>query len=979
MVPNRSKPSAPTKSFIPFLAASVAPALALGALALFSPEGRPIESEPSLAPAEPTDPDPPDGAEDVSIFTQLAWGDDPSTGVLRIVTDAAWRASDVLEAGWETVGFDDSAWEAAAVAAEGCPGDLGSSFSPDALGIWSANGPAGGTVFLRGTFQLPAAATIVAARVEIGADDDFLLFVNGALAASDLDGAAGPAQSIDLAPWLQPGANVLAVEARDAGGDCRAARLEASIELAGGTVYDVLLGDSLASAFDYPDFDSIAGLNLEGVAFQFNNRLRLTSNGVGADAGAAWREEKVFVADGFETTFQFQITGPINTGADGIAFVVQNDAVDALGLAGGGIGYSGIANSLAVEFDTWLNPAGDLEPPGADPDDNHLSVHTGGVDPNSASHAFSIGSTSAIPNLSDGQIHTARIAYDPGSLSVFIDNLTTPALTVAIDLSSTLDLDFGRAWVGLTAAKANGREIHDILNWSFLGAGEDNFTVVCEDLTEPLCDPGRLDPLTDYFWRVRVRSFAGEETLGPIWSFRTGRPNSPPELAPIADRTANPFEVFVVPIVAVDLDGDGLTLAADGLPGFASLEDFGDGTGQITFSPGALDGGLHGPICVTATDDGEPPLADIECFSVEIFDTSATLGGRVLYYAGAAAPVSGATLEVSAGSTPIAAAETDGAGVYATTPIPTGEDYQVTPTRGEHPGDAAAISAFDAALMLQSAADIIELSPRQRIAADVNGDGAVAHLDAALALELTIDLVGLPFPGAPGVWAFDPPQREYLPLLGDAIDQDYAGILIGDASGDWTPAGGGMKGAAGVNAAPGNRPGTRLIVDRVRARPGQRVVVQIVGERLNGAIGFTDLRIAYDPAVVRVGDATRVRTGASLAGFTLVASVDDAIGQVRLSAAGPSPMATDGPILLVEFEVVATRPGSHSAIRAVGGRIQAFDGATIEAERRDGDVRTIGPPLRATPGSIPPSPFGLRRTSRVTRAGDGRPRPGAWR
>ena len=70
-----------------------------------------------------------------------------------------------------------------------------------------------------------------------------------------------------------------------------------------------------------------------------------------------------------------------NIGADGFTFVIQNSdsslfgggGSSALGSTGGGLGYAGIPNSLAVEFDTWFNPVL------GDPNGNHISVHTAGT------------------------------------------------------------------------------------------------------------------------------------------------------------------------------------------------------------------------------------------------------------------------------------------------------------------------------------------------------------------------------------------------------------------------------------------------------------------------------------------------------------------------------------------------------------------------------------------------------------------------
>jgi hypothetical protein len=42
-------------------------------------------------------------------------------------------------------------------------------------------------------------------------------------------------------------------------------------------------------------------------------------------------------------------------GADGFAFVIQNESPVALGLAGRGLGYEGINNALAIEVDTYSN------------------------------------------------------------------------------------------------------------------------------------------------------------------------------------------------------------------------------------------------------------------------------------------------------------------------------------------------------------------------------------------------------------------------------------------------------------------------------------------------------------------------------------------------------------------------------------------------------------------------------------------------
>ena len=94
-------------------------------------------------------------------------------------------------------------------------------------------------------------------------------------------------------------------------------------------------------------------------------------------------------------------------GADGFAFVIQSQSETALGLPGKGLGYEGINNSLAVEFDTFFNYDN------LDAYENHISVQTKGWrQPNEANHSFSLASSVRAPDLTNG-IHKARIKYTP--------------------------------------------------------------------------------------------------------------------------------------------------------------------------------------------------------------------------------------------------------------------------------------------------------------------------------------------------------------------------------------------------------------------------------------------------------------------------------------------------------------------------------------------------------------------------------------
>jgi hypothetical protein len=74
--------------------------------------------------------------------------------------------------------------------------------------------------------------------------------------------------------------------------------------------------------FPFRDFSSTAGLHLVGSAQCVHNMLRL-SPAARHLAGAVWFERKQIVNSGFETAFNFQLTGQggLGPGADGFAFV----------------------------------------------------------------------------------------------------------------------------------------------------------------------------------------------------------------------------------------------------------------------------------------------------------------------------------------------------------------------------------------------------------------------------------------------------------------------------------------------------------------------------------------------------------------------------------------------------------------------------------------------------------------------------------
>jgi hypothetical protein len=175
----------------------------------------------------------------------------PPTLYSRIVSDGSWRASSDAIPGWETVGFDDSAWEyAIAPAPVNCGWDHCWD-DPAVYTMWSEFQYQ--TIYLRKSFEIQDICLLAYATLLTRCDDDQDFYINGVLVASDWDGYAGPILDLDITAYLHTGVNVFAVKASDTFGGCRHECVDAHIYL--GTplpdwlTIDPLTGTLLANTF----------------------------------------------------------------------------------------------------------------------------------------------------------------------------------------------------------------------------------------------------------------------------------------------------------------------------------------------------------------------------------------------------------------------------------------------------------------------------------------------------------------------------------------------------------------------------------------------------------------------------------------------------------------------------------------------------------------------------------------------------------
>lgn len=243
---------------------------------------------------------------------------------------------------------------------------------------------------------------------------------------------------------------------------------------------------SLACFKNLSEFEDV------GSSFVFRRRAVMTRDNViiltpdePFCAGAAWSKipREIFQGGAFIVTFKFRLTGTEHE--EGFAFVMQGRGDDVAGDCGTDLGYEGIGNSLAVEFDTHNNGSHS-----GDPNNNHISIQSRGCGANSAHHAYSIMCNTEVPTMADGFTHSVIIFIQPletdpkqFTISVSMDDTFVCGARGPYDNILTED----GVWFGLTGSTGRGSQEHRIMDWS------------CKCNKKPACSifyPASSSPIT---------------------------------------------------------------------------------------------------------------------------------------------------------------------------------------------------------------------------------------------------------------------------------------------------------------------------------------------------------------------------------------------------------------------------------------------------------------------------------------------------
>lgn len=230
----------------------------------------------------------------------------------------------------------------------------------------------------------------------------------------------------------------------------------------------------------YPDFDDMGKNSLltfcgsGGYPAQIVNKALSIVPDSGSQNSSAMLSHKITLPDdrSFSTFFSFsffhQVSDPPTPPADGLAFVLSNSS-NTYGYAGA-MGYAGIKNSIAVEFDLYNNnPKPDGTPNDAwEPGDNHIGYDRNG----SGDSVKALQMDKNVLNLCDGKMKYAWVDYNgkTDQMVIAVSNTTdrNNAQVMTINHANVpAGLSAADVYAGFTACTGSYSASATIYNWYF--------------------------------------------------------------------------------------------------------------------------------------------------------------------------------------------------------------------------------------------------------------------------------------------------------------------------------------------------------------------------------------------------------------------------------------------------------------------------------------------------------------------------------
>ncbi len=361
-------------------------------------------------------------------------------------------------------------------------------------------------------------------------------------------------------------------------------------------------------------------------------------------------------------------------------------------------------------------------------------------------------------------------------------------------------------------------------------------------------------------------------------------------------------------------------------------------TATETFTPTATSTETFTPTA-TSTETFTPTATSTETFTptaTATFTPTPTpppfISGTVTYGNAAAPPKYVSNVTVNGAGSPNVSTTTASPGGTAGQYILTGfgaGTYTVSlaKTTGQN-----GIGSNDAARIAQHVSSTLPFTnDRQRVAADVSGNGVISSNDAAFIARFVAGL-GAPF-GNTGQWRFyvspgptfpvgaSPTTRTYSSVTSNLTGEDYIGLLIGETTGNWSSSAArpaerrresrDLRQETRGNSGPER--GVAVELPEVTAEVGKEIVVPVKVEGVaDKSVISYEFDLRYDPLLMQpVADVVDLKDTASR-GLSVVTNTTEP-GLLRVVVYGAFPIDQDGVLLNLRFNAVGAA-GSVSPI-----------------------------------------------------------------
>lgn len=224
------------------------------------------------------------------------------------------------------------------------------------------------------------------------------------------------------------------------------------------------------------------------------NCFKLTNN-LATQSGSVWNNNLIDLSSSFDYNFEVFL-GCSDGGADGIAFMLQPLSTS-VGSVGGGLGYTGIAPSMAVEIDTWINGWDSIAV-------DHIGLSINGVSTHDQGLPL-VPATPTAANIEDCIYHDFNIIWDAPTqtITVFFDGNLRFSHTYPFSIVDSIFSGNPLVYWGFTGSTGGAwNEQRFCIKYTPLYATTTGSLYYCNQTTVDFSDASvsGLNAITDWAW-----------------------------------------------------------------------------------------------------------------------------------------------------------------------------------------------------------------------------------------------------------------------------------------------------------------------------------------------------------------------------------------------------------------------------------------------------------------------------------------------